>query len=78
MNPGGRLCIKDFLLEPDRTRPAWSALFAVNMLVSTEGGDAYTAEEVQGWCEEAGLVFEKTLDLTEQSRVAIARKPRSP
>lgn len=73
--PGGRLAIKDFLLEPDRIHPAGSALFAVNMLVATEGGDCYTAEEVAGWCRDAGLIPEDTIDVTEKSRIALARKP---
>ncbi len=33
--PGGRLVIRDHLMEPDRTRPRAGALFAVNMLVGT-------------------------------------------
>ncbi len=73
--PGGRLVVKDFLLDPDRTTPAGAALFAVNMLVATEGGDSYTVEEVHGWFREAGLEPEETVDLTAQSRLAVARKP---
>ncbi|MGB5891186.1 MAG: class I SAM-dependent methyltransferase, partial [Thermoanaerobaculia bacterium] len=58
LEPGGRLAIKDFLLDPDRLSPAGGAVFAVNMLLSTEGGDSYTAEEVQQWLEDAGLQYE--------------------
>ncbi len=73
--PGGRLAFKDFLVDEDRTTPAGSALFAVNMLVSTEGGECYTAEEVAGWCRAAGLVPEDPVEITEKSRIALARKP---
>lgn len=73
--PGGRLVIKEFLLEPDRIQPRGAALFAVNMLVSTEGGDCYTVDEVHGWFEESGLSPGATLDVTEQSRLALGTKP---
>ena len=73
--PGGRLAVKDFLLDPDRTTPPGAALFAVNMLVGTEGGDSYSVEEVHGWFRDAGLEPEATVDLTPQSRLALARKP---
>jgi hypothetical protein len=66
--------IKDFLLDDDRVRPAGGALFAVNMLVSTDGGDCYTVDEVRTWLEEHGLTPEWTFDLTEQSRLASAVK----
>ena len=71
---GGRLCIKDFLLEDDRTTPAGGALFAVNMLISTSQGDCYTVGEVREWFEEARLAFESLTDLTPQTRLIVARK----
>lgn len=73
--PGGRLAIKDFFLDPDRTSPAGGALFAVNMLVSTEGGDCYTTAEMEEWLTAAGLTTESLTDLTPQSRLLVARKP---
>ncbi len=71
--PGGRLAIKDFLLDPDRTSPPGGALFAVNMLVSTAGGASYSAEEVTGWLAGLGLAVESITDLTAQSRLLVAR-----
>jgi len=53
--PGGRVAIREFILEPDRTGPPRSALFALNMLVGTEHGNAYTEAEYRGWMEQAGL-----------------------
>jgi predicted O-methyltransferase YrrM len=72
--PGGRLVLKDFFLDPDRTTPAGGALFAVHMLVSTEGGGCYTVEEADGWLTAAGLEPEPAVDLTAQSRLLIGRK----
>ena len=75
LEPGGRLAVKDFLLDPDRLSPAGGAVFAVNMLVSTEGGDSCTAEEVQRWLEDAGLQFESLANVATHSRILVASKP---
>jgi len=74
MRSGGRLSIKDFFLEPDRTAPAWAALFAVNMLVSTQKGDCYTVEEATNWLNRAGLVAESFHMITPQTGVLLGRK----
>jgi SAM-dependent methyltransferase len=55
LNRGGQLVIQDFIMGPDRTRPAAGAFFALNMLVVTAAGDTFTAGEVRGWMREAGL-----------------------
>jgi SAM-dependent methyltransferase len=49
--PGGRLVIRDHVMEKDKTAPKSGAMFAINMLVGTPGGGTYTYEEI-----EAGLV----------------------
>ncbi len=63
LNPGGRLIIRDFLLNEDGAGPASAAIFAVNMLVATEGGRSYKASEIKQWLEEAGLKDIKVHDL---------------
>lgn len=72
--PGGRLCVKDFLLNPDRTSPPWAAVFAVNMLVNTEGGNCYTREEIRSWMEDAGLAWEGGRDVAVNSGLVMGRK----
>ena len=52
---GGRVVIRDYVMEPDRARPKEGALFAVNMLVSTAGGETYTYDEIKGCLEQAGF-----------------------
>jgi predicted O-methyltransferase YrrM len=52
---GGRVVIRDHVMEPDRTRPKEGAVFAVNMLVSTAGGRTYTYEEIRACLEQAGF-----------------------
>jgi hypothetical protein len=43
-------------MEADRTRPKDGAVFAVNMLVGTSGGNTYTYEEIQSSLAQAGFV----------------------
>ena len=72
--PGGKICIKDFFISEDRTEPVWSALFSVNMLVNTVGGQCYSREEVEGWFAAAGLRVISFADITDQSSVLVAMK----
>jgi len=53
--PGGRIVIRDFILEPDRTAPRSAALFAVHMLVNTRGGSTYSEDEYRTWLKSAGF-----------------------
>jgi predicted O-methyltransferase YrrM len=53
--PGGRLVIRDHVLSPDRLSPRSGALFAINMLVGTEGGNSYTFEDIAEGLTEAGF-----------------------
>jgi hypothetical protein len=52
--PGGRLIIRDFVINDDRTSPKQAALFALNMLVGTRGGSTYSEAEYRSWLLEAG------------------------
>lgn len=47
LEPGGRIIIRDHVMEADRTKPVSGAIFAVNMLVNTPGGGTYTFEEIR-------------------------------
>jgi tRNA A58 N-methylase Trm61 len=45
LNPGGRVVIQDFVLNDSKTAPTLAALFALNMLVGTREGSAYSGAE---------------------------------
>ena len=60
--PGGRLVIRDHVMEPDRTRPRAGALFAINMLVGTPGGGTYTLDEIRSGLERTGFTGVKLLN----------------
>lgn len=53
--PGGRVVVRDFLLNPAKTAPRGAALFSLNMLVGTAGGASYSQRECTAWLREAGL-----------------------
>jgi SAM-dependent methyltransferase len=53
--PGGRIALRDVVMEPCRTRPADGALFAINMLVNTDSGGTYTFEEYAEDLRSAGF-----------------------
>jgi hypothetical protein len=61
--PGGRIAIRDILMDENRTRPVMGALFALNMLVATEGGGTFTFSELREDLESAGF-----------GQVAVARR----
>jgi hypothetical protein len=55
LESGGRLLIRDIVMEPSRTAPPAGALFAVNMLVATAGGGTYTLAEIRDGLHSAGF-----------------------
>jgi SAM-dependent methyltransferase len=75
--PGGRILVRDIVLEPDRTAPPYGALFAVNMLVSTGSGDCFTFEELQDDLYSAGFAEIARIHADEgMNTVLSARKVR--
>ncbi len=75
LTPGGTLIVKDFLLDPGRTGPAFGLIFALHMFVNTEEGDTYTIDDAAAWTDTAGFEPGELKDLTPQSRLWLARKP---
>lgn len=55
LNANGRVVVHDFLINDAHTIPSWSALFAINMLVSTEGGRTYSPNDIKGWFLKTGF-----------------------
>jgi precorrin-6B methylase 2 len=52
----GVIVIRDVIMDSSRTNPVGGALFAVNMLVATEGGGTYTFDEYREDLHAAGFV----------------------
>jgi (2Fe-2S) ferredoxin/predicted O-methyltransferase YrrM len=55
LRTGGRVVIQDFILNEEKTGPRSAALFALNMLVGTQGGSTYSEQEYADWLGEAGF-----------------------
>ncbi len=55
LEPGGTLLIRDHIMDESRTKPPAGAMFAINMLVNTQGGDTYTFKEIKDGLERAGF-----------------------
>jgi hypothetical protein len=54
-------------MDQSRTFPPQGALFAINMLVNTRGGDTYTFEEIEDALETVG--FEQVVLIREGERM---------
>lgn len=76
LNPGGQLVVRDYLINEERTGPLQATLFALNMLVNTQEGDAYTESEITGWMKQAGLKETRRIDLDEGASLVIGVKAR--
>ena len=64
LTPGGRFIIQDaFLHDREGLYPIEASLFAVSMLLFTEGGNTYSASETATWLKNAGFVAVKSLHI---------------
>jgi SAM-dependent methyltransferase len=53
--PGGTLLIRDYIMNENRLAPPDGAVFAVNMLAATTGGDTYTFSEILEDLDQTGF-----------------------
>jgi SAM-dependent methyltransferase len=75
--PGGVVLIRDHIMDESRIHPPAGALFALNMLVNTRGGDTYTFPEVKDSLLEAGFTDVKWVRVGERMDSLVeARKPQ--
>ncbi len=62
-NAGGTVYIQEFFLDDTMDGPLFPALFNLNMLQATRGGQAYTWAEAEGIMARAGLVGIRRLSI---------------
>src|SRR5262245_18313984 len=60
---GGRLVVKDHILDDSRTTPPIGAIFSLLMLLTTESGRCYSFSEIKSWMEHASLSRVQRIDL---------------
>jgi (2Fe-2S) ferredoxin/precorrin-6B methylase 2 len=74
LKPGGRVVIQDFILNEEKTAPTSAALFALNMLVATREGSAYSDAEYAAWLAEAGFADVHKVELTGPTDLMVAAR----
>jgi SAM-dependent methyltransferase len=74
LNPGGRIVLRDLVLDPDRAGPPEAAMFALQMLLATEAGGLDTSDDWARWLAEAGFAHTHTVDLPAGMTLTVARK----
>lgn len=74
--PGGTLVVQDFFMDADKASPAFGAVFAINMLVATEGGATYSRDETSRWLSEAGFEAIEHRETGLDASLMIGRKPK--
>jgi len=74
--PGGTIAIGEFVVDDDRGGPLVPLTFAVNMLLHTTNGNAYSFAEIRSWLEEAGFVNARLQAAPGPSPLILAEKPR--
>ena len=55
LKPGGRLFVLDMMTDASHASPAFSALFAVNMALTTTNGWVFSDAELKALMAEAGF-----------------------
>ena len=67
LNPGGRVIIQDFFLwDKKGLRPIETNLFAITMLLHTDTGNTYTAQDVKKWMAKAGFRTVTTIPTSDE------------
>jgi SAM-dependent methyltransferase len=55
LNQGGRIVLRDVLMNRAGTDPEWGAMFSVALLLQTPKGRCYALDEVRAWLQTAGF-----------------------
>jgi SAM-dependent methyltransferase len=75
LKSGGIIAVAEWLVNDQRTEPAHSLMFAVQMLVNTERGDTFSFNEIKSWLEAAGFKKVRKLQAPGPSPLILATKP---
>lgn len=77
LTPGGRIGIRDVVMQPDKVQPIEGALFAINMLVNTPSGGTFSFVELAEDLQAAGFIDpELRIEDLVMNSVVEAVKPR--
>jgi SAM-dependent methyltransferase len=78
LKPGGKIFIHDFILDNTMDGPLFPALFALNMLINTDKGQAYSKAQIREMLEKCGISKIKRLevDAPNDAGIMVGVKPR--
>lgn len=63
LNPGGTVNVMDMMTDHTHTQPKFSALFAVNMALTTDNGWVFSDAQIKEWLAQAGFTYMKVTPL---------------
>jgi len=63
LQPGGKLLVKDHILDESRANPPVGAVFSLLMLLTTRAGRCYSFDEIKLWMQRAHLSQVQRIDL---------------
>ena len=69
LNPSGRILVKDYFLEKNKTGPEFAAIFSLHMFLSTDHGGCCSESEFYDLMKQAGFKKGKKTTLTKSSLV---------
>ncbi len=75
LRPGAQVVIAEFLVDDDRSGPISSLIFALNMFVHTDHGDAFSYVQLENWLTDAGFTDCRQLQVDAPSPLILATKP---
>lgn len=55
LNSGGKIYIMDMMTDQSRTAPEFSALFAINMALTTDNGWVFSDDDLRNWLGSSGF-----------------------
>lgn len=74
LRPGGRVVLRDYVLNEDGIGPLESNLFDLHMLLATDSGRNYTRDEFRALLTETGFKNIKHVDLRGHDDLIVAKK----
>ena len=80
LKPGGKILIHEFILDDTMDGPLFPALFALNMLIGTDQGQAYSEAQLREMLEKCGISKSHRLEVRapNDAEIMMGVKPLDP
>lgn len=74
LKQNGRIVVKDFFVNENRSGPVFATQFAINMLVNTEKGTTYTFSEIKQAFKDSGFAWINAFEVGQHSTVIVGER----